>query len=120
MTEEQKAEEYKETVHRWRDSKGELVQEEDVAQAFIDGYHECQKEHEWHYMEDVNCYEDLRFPPEEECKGKLLIWKVQVITEEGVKEPICYHCGSYDDLWYEINAYHVIAFKEIVPPKESE
>lgn len=78
------------------------------------------KANEWHYMKDVNCYEDLRFPPEEEWKGKLLIWKVQVITEKGVKKPVCYHCGSYNDLWYEINAYHVIAWKEIVLPTKEE
>ena len=64
--------------------------------------------------------EDLHFPPEEEEKGRVLIWKVQVITEKGVKLPVCYHCGSYGNLWYEINAYHVIAWKEIVLPKESE
>lgn len=77
----------------------------------------CHKEDEWHYMKDVNCYEDLHFPPEEEEKGRVLIWKVQVITENGVKLPVCYHCGSYGDLWYEINAYHVIAWKEIVLPE---
>ena len=81
---------------------------------------QVQKANEWHYMKDVNCYEDLRFPPEEEWKGKLLIWKVQVITEKGVKKPVCYHCGSYNDLWYEINAYHVIAWKEIVLPTKEE
>jgi len=81
------------------------------------GYNEA---NEWHYMKDVNCYEDLHFPPEEECKGRVLIWKVQVITEKGIKEPVCYHCGSYDDLWYEINAYHVIAWKEIVLPELKE
>ena len=86
---------------------------------FKDGYN---KANEWHYMKDVNCYEDLHFPPEEEEKGRVLIWKVQVITEKGIKQPVCYHCGSYGDLWYEINAYHVIAWKEIVLPelKESE
>ena len=80
------------------------------------------KANEWHYVKDVNCYEDLHFPPEEEEKGRVLIWKVQVITEKGIKEPVCYHCGTYGDLWYEINAYHVIAWKEIVLPelKESE
>ena len=78
------------------------------------------KANEWHYMKDVNCYEDLHFPPEGEEKDRLLIWKVQVITEKGIKQPVCYHCGSYGDLWYEINAYHVIAWKEIVLPKESE
>ena len=75
---------------------------------------------EWHYMKDVNCYEDLHFPPEEDCKGRICIWKVQVITEKGIKQPVCYHCGSYDDLWYELNAYHVIAWKEIVLPELKE
>ena len=76
------------------------------------------KANEWHYMKDVNCEEDLHFPPEEEEKGRVLIWKVQVITEKGIKKPVCCHCGSYGDLWYEINAYHVIAWKEIVLPEE--
>lgn len=80
------------------------------------------KANEWHYMKDVNCYEDLHFPPEGEEKDRLLIWKVQDITDKGIKQPVCYRCGSYGDLWYEINAYHVIAWKEIVLPelKESE
>lgn len=77
------------------------------------------KANEWHYVKDVNSYEDLHFPPEEE-KGRVVIWKVQVITEKGIKQPVCYHCGSYGDLWYEMNAYHVIAWKEIVLPKENE
>jgi hypothetical protein len=85
--------------------------------AFKDGAeYGYNKANEWHYMKDVNCYEDLHFPPEEEEKGRVLIWKVQVITENGVKLPVCYHCGSYGDLWYEINAYHVIAWKEVVLP----
>ena len=88
-----------------------------ACQGFKDGYN---KANEWHYMKDVNCYEDLHFPPEEEQKGRVLIWKVQVITEKGIKQPVCYHCGSYDDFWYEMNAYHVIAWKEIVLPKESK
>lgn len=78
------------------------------------------KANEWHYMKDVDCYEDLHFPPKEEEKGRVLIWKVQVITENGIKQPVCYHCGSYGDLWYEMNAYHVIAWKEIVFPELKE
>ena len=90
-------------------------------QAFKDGAEfGYNKANEWHYMKDVNCYEDLHFPPEEEEKGRVLIWKVEVITEKGIKEPVCYHCGSYGDLWYEINAYHVIAWKEIVLPELKE
>ena len=78
---------------------------------------ELNKANEWHYIKDVNCYEDLHFPFEEE-KDRVLIWKVQVITEQRIMLPACYHCGSYDDLWYEINAYHVIAWKEITLPEE--
>ena len=71
------------------------------------------KANEWHYVKDVNCYEDLHFPPEEDCKSRICIWKVKDCSGN-------YHCGTYDDLWYEMNAYHVIAWKEIVLPKESE
>ena len=76
------------------------------------------KANEWHYMEDVKCYEDLPSPPEE--KDRIFIWKVYVFNEKGIKQPVCYHCGSFDDLCYEVNAYHVIAWKEIVLPKDSE
>ena len=79
---------------------------------------ELNKANEWHYMKDVNCDEDFHFPSEEEKKGRVLIWKVKVITESGTIQPVCYHCGSYDDLWYEINIYYVIAWKEITLPEE--
>ena len=93
----------------------------DFIDLFVAGFMKCleiNKPNEWHYMKDVNCYEDLHFPPEEEGKGRICIWKVEVITANGFKEPVCYHCGSYGDLWYEINAYHVIAWKEIILPEE--
>jgi hypothetical protein len=112
---EEMAEEYYYKTYPVTLNIGEEERKKAVTDIFLAGY---SKANEWHYMKDVNCYEDLHFPPEEECKGKLLIWKVQVITEKGVKLPVCYHCGSYGDLWYEINAYHVIAWKEIVLPKE--
>jgi hypothetical protein len=121
---EKEAEEYADTKHCKKcsshcEKKCILVKDdyETFKQGAEFGYN---KANEWHYMKDVNCYEDLHFPPEEEEKGRVLIWKVQVITEKGVRLPVCYHCGSYGDLWYEINAYHVIAWKEIVLPKESE
>lgn len=111
---EKEAEEYRKDLN----SKFFLSKEQlDFAcQGFKDGYN---KANEWHYTKDVNCYEDLHFPPKKEEKGRVLIWKVQVITENGVKLPVCHHCGSYGDLWYEMNAYHVIAWKEIVLPKEN-
>lgn len=74
------------------------------------------KANEWHYMKGG----DLPYLSEEEQKDRVFIWKVQVINERGIKQPACYHCGSYGDLWYEVNAYHVIAWKEIVLPKEIE
>jgi hypothetical protein len=80
MTDEEMAEEYKETVHRWRDSKGELVQEEDVKQAFIDGYHECEKEHEWHHVKD-------ELPPED-------------------VPLLCVRGGKIYVAWYWDNIYH--------------
>ena len=49
------------------------------------------KANEWHYRKDVNCYEDLHFPPIEDCKGRICIWKVKDCSED-------YHCGTYDDL----------------------
>ena len=88
----------------------------DIKQAYQNGAEfGYNKANEWHYMKDVNCYEDLHFPPIEDCKGRICIWKVKDCSEN-------YHCGTYDDLWYEMNAYHVIAWKEIVLPevKESE
>ena len=86
-----------------------------LAKAFKDGAEfGYNKANEWHYMKDVNCYEDLHFPPIEDCRGRICIWKVKDCSEN-------YHCGTYDDLWYEMNAYHVIAWKELPElPKESE
>ena len=90
---------------------GEWHREYNCAKEGIEfGYN---KANEWHYVKDVNCYEDLHFPPEEDCKSRICIWKVKDCSGN-------YHCGTYDDLWYEMNAYHVIAWKEIVLPKESE
>lgn len=86
-----------------------------LAKAFKDGAEfGYNKANEWHYMKDVNCYEDLHFPPIEDCRGRICIWKVKDCSEN-------YHCGTYDDLWYEMNAYHVIAWKELPElPKESK
>ena len=117
---EKEAEEYAEGMAKYYESAHGSIPsqfEKYLPKAVEYGYNEANK---WHYMKDVNCYEDLHFPPEEEEKGRVLIWKVQVITEKGIRQPVCYHSGSYGDLWYEMNAYHVIAWKEIVLPKESE
>ena len=119
---EKEAVEYAEGMAKYYESAHGSIPsqfEKYLRKAYLAGYN---KANEWHYMKDVNCEEDLHFPPEEEEKGRVLIWKVQVVTEKGFRLPVCYHCGSYGDLWYEINAYHVIAWKEIVLPelKESE
>lgn len=90
---------------------------DNIYKAFEDGAEfGYNKANEWHYMKDG----DLPYLSEEEQKDRVFIWKVQVLNERGIKQPACYHCGSYGDLWYEVNAYHVIAWEEIVLPKEIE
>ena len=51
MKEEQKAEEYFENLKYHNIIQYDLGAKKEVKQAFIDGYHECQKEHEWHDLE---------------------------------------------------------------------
>lgn len=122
---EKEAEEYTHTKHCEKCGSGHCEKKcilvKDDFETFKDGAEfGYNKANEWQYMKDVNCYDDLHFPPEEEQKDRVLIWKVQVITGKGVKLPVCHHCGGYDALWYEINAYHVIAWKEIVLPELKE
>ena len=88
MTEEQikqKAEEkaYNETEN-WNYKFSDEI-EYKVKQIWLDGYHECQKEHEWHYVKDG----DL---PKEKCLAVVLLdtgsiqsYLVKEITEEEMK-----------------------------------
>ena len=106
MTEEQikqKAEEYARSKHKERLSRWEQIQVEDVENAFIDGYHECEKEREWNYVKNG----DLPVDTDEVL--------VCLISDEIVMD--CYHSNTG---WENCLNDEVIAWKEIVPPKEIE
>ena len=75
-------------------------------QAFIDGYHECQKEHEWHYVKDElpELYKDVLVVfPRGDCDVKRLTNHNEWVGR---------------DSWCSLT--DVIAWKEIVLPKESK
>ena len=78
MTEEQieqKAEEYAIENYEqcmYDDVKGWENDSKARKQAFIDGYHECQKEHEWHDINDIE--------PSKEQLGKQLLIKMESIV----------------------------------------
>ena len=78
MTEEQKAEEYKESKRHksFRVDVGNIqINYEsylnNLRQAFIDGYSECEKEHEWH---------DLRKDPNDLPKDITSLYLVRVYS----------------------------------------
>ena len=69
------------------------------------------KANEWHYMKDVNCYEDL--PQNKD------VYYAYVVNVGAYDKPIIERrLGCFVEIEYDIMAYHVIAWKEIVPPKE--
>ncbi|MBO5606807.1 MAG: hypothetical protein J5930_09345 [Treponema sp.] len=73
------------------------------------------KANEWHYMKDVDCFEDLP-----QNKDVYYAYLVNVGTHD---EPtIERRLGSFAEFKYDFMDYQVIAWKEIVLPelKESE
>ena len=90
--------------------------EEDYIKAFKDGAEfGYNKANEWHYMKDVNCYEDLP-------QNKDVYYAYVVNVGEYDKPTIERRLGCFAEFEYDVMAYHVIAWKEIVLPelKESE
>ena len=73
------------------------------------------KANEWHYMKDVRCYEDLP-------QNKDVYYAYVVNVGEYDKPTIERRLGCFAEFEYDVMAYHVIAWKEIVLPelKESE
>ena len=73
------------------------------------------KANEWHYMKDVNCYEDLP-------QNKDVYYAYVVNVGAYDKPTIERRLGCFAEFEYDVMAYHVIAWKEIVLPelKESE
>ena len=71
------------------------------------------KANEWHYMKDVQCYEDL--PHNED------VYYAYVVNVGAYDKPITERrLGSFSEFEFDVMAYHVIAWKEIVLPKEIE
>ena len=74
------------------------------------------KANEWHYMKDVRCYEDLP-----KNKDVYYAYVVNVGEYDEYDNPtIERRLGCFAEFEYDVMAYHVIAWKEIVLPKESE
>lgn len=111
MTEEQAFIEWKAEQYKHQSTEEELEFVEHLhnfpryfKKTFLAGYHECQKEHEWHYIKDGI------FPTH--SNGVL------VFTDEGVGLGVY---GLDNKKWYTYDTgFDVIAWKEIVLPKESE
>lgn len=71
------------------------------------------KANEWHYMKDVKRYEDLP-------QNKDVYYAYVVNVGEYDKPTIERRLGCFAEFEYDVMAYHVIAWKEIVLPKETE
>ena len=61
---------------------------------------------EWHYIKDVNCYEDLP-------QNKDVYYAYVVNIGEYDKPTIERKLGCFADFEYDVMAYHVIAWCEI-------
>ena len=68
------------------------------------------KANEWHYMKDVRCYEDLP-------QNKDVYYAYVVNVGEYDKPTIERRLGCFAEFEYDVMAYHVIAWKEIVLPE---
>ena len=85
-----------------------------VRQAFKDGAEfGYNKANEWHYMKDVNCYEDL---PQNKDVYYAYVVNVGAYDKPTIERKL----GCFAEFEFDVMAYHVIAWKEIVLPKESE
>lgn len=98
----------KKVLYKWETDK----------RSYIDGFSDgadfgYNKANEWHYMKDVNCYEDLP-------QNKDVYYAYVVNIGEYDKPTIERRLGCFAEFEYDVMAYHVIAWKEIVLPKESE
>jgi hypothetical protein len=113
---EKEAEEYFKTecLHSYADTEEQL--KEDVVPAFQKGAEfGYNKANEWHYMKDVNCYEDL---PQNKDVYYAYVVNVGAYDNPTIERKL----GCFAEFEYDVMAYHVIAWKEIVLPelKESE
>ena len=102
MTDEEMAEKYKETVHRWRDSKGELVQEEDIVQAFLAGLKAGRPQ--WH---------DLRKNPNDLPKevGNYIVCYLDTACERHTFE-LSFVDYLEDEHWIDENGHDIEVYDE--------
>ena len=86
----------------------------DIKQAYQQGAEfGYNKANEWHYMKDVNCYEDLP-------QNKDVYYAYVVNVGAYDKPTIERRLGCFAEFEYDVMAYHVIAWKEIVLPELQE
>ena len=90
--------------------------EKEICRAFKKGAEfGYNKANEWHYMKDVNCYEDL---PQNKDVYYAYVVNVGAYDKPTIERKL----GCFAEFEFDVMAYHVIAWKEIVLPelKESE
>lgn len=88
----------------------ENSEEESYYTGFFDGYHECQKEHEWHYVKDEK---DL--PTD---KKEYLLLLGSNIRTFGFYNGRFWESWKGDFSWQEVKAYFSVPVPEL--PKEIE
>ena len=98
----------KKVLYKWETDK----------RSYIDGFKDgaefgYNKANEWHYMKDVNCYEDL---PHNEDVYYAYVVNVGAYDKPTIERKL----GCFAEFEFDVMAYHVIAWKEIVLPKESK
>ena len=71
------------------------------------------KANEWHYMKDVKCNEDL---PQNKDVYYAYVVNVGYYDKPTIERKL----SCFEEFEYDVMAYHVIAWKEIVPPEVSE
>jgi hypothetical protein len=71
------------------------------------------KANEWHYMKDVNCYEDL---PQNKDVYYAYVVNVGAYDKPTIERKL----GCLAEFEFDVMAYHVIAWKEIVLPELKE
>ena len=90
----------KKVLYKWETDKRSYID------GFKDGYN---KANEWHYMKDVNCYEDL---PQNKDVYYAYVVNVGAYDKPTIERKL----GCFAEFEFDVMAYHVIAWKEIELP----
>ena len=96
----------KKVLYKWETDK----------RSYIDGFKDgaefgYNKANEWHYMKDVNCYEDL---PQNKDVYYAYVVNVGAYDKPTIERKL----GCFAEFEFDVMGYHVIAWKEIVLPEE--